>query len=312
MKVSLKKAIELLQNDHVVAVPTETVYGLAACLHSKKAIKQIFFLKKRPADNPLIVHVSCLEDIFALVKNVPPQLAAISRLWPGSLTVVLEARQNKIPDEVRAGSDFVAVRIPKHPLLLQLIKEVGPLAAPSANLSGKPSATSYQHVEDDFGESFPVLDGGSCQKGVESTIIFLTKKSWQVLRLGSLSVRKIQKYLGDLPQEKTTTTMTVPGQKYRHYAPNAHLVLAERQKINSTKKTKSTFDAVIGFDDTTTTLPLLSLGKRNAFASNLKRLYQTLRQVDAKNYHQVVVDISFDKKDLGLTLYERLERASTK
>lgn len=311
MRISLNLAQAILNSGGVVGVPTETVYGLAARVSDAKAVKKIFALKGRPADNPLIVHVATLSQIASLVTRKPILLKKLEHLWPGPLTVVLPANLQVIPNVVRAGLRTVAVRIPDHALLRQLIKKVGPLAAPSANRSGRPSPTCARHVEDDFSQVFPVLDGGSCQKGVESTVIALSDNGWSLLRLGALAAEVIEKILGPATATKSKKSPQAPGMKYRHYAPHACLVACENTAKLKSKLAKA--DAVLGFTDSYHgTKPLISLGTRGKPIANLKRLYAALRELDKLCCHYVLVDNNFPVLGLGATLMERLNKAVSK
>lgn len=313
MKIPLHTAAAILNAGGVVAVPTETVYGLAASIKFPKAVRQIFKIKGRPADNPLIVHVANLVQLKTLVKSVPKNITKIKKFWPGPLTVVLIADKKRMPKVIRAGLGTVAIRWPKHKLMQALIKKTGPLAAPSANLSGRPSPTRVRHVEHDLGADFPVLDGGACAHGVESTVIALSDAGWRVLRLGAISEESLAKSLG--PAQKAVAVQNkpeAPGQKYRHYAPSTALELCRAQnKIAGFIKSRR-FDAVLGFDDTKTNVNVVSLGRRGAFAENLKNLYEKLRLLDQKKYRRVLVDADFKYAGLGKTLAERLKKACVK
>lgn len=195
MKISFEKAKQLIRSGHVVAVPTETVYGLAASIQFPDAVTKIFDIKGRPADKPLIVHISSYAQLQEIVKTVPKSFEKIKKFWPGPLTVVFEANLEKVPEIVRAGGTTVAIRIPGHELLLKFIEQTGPLAAPSANISGHPSPTSAEDVLDNLGDDFAVLDGGACQYGVESTLIKLNDQSWELLREGAVSKADLDKSL---------------------------------------------------------------------------------------------------------------------
>jgi len=311
MRISLHLAQTILNAGGVIGVPTETVYGLAARVSDVKAVKKIFAFKGRPTDNPLIVHVASLSQIDELITQKPALLKKLEHLWPGPLSVVLPANCKRVPSFVRAGLKTVAVRIPAHALLRKLIKKVGPLAAPSANLSGRPSPTRAQHVEDDLGKAFPVLDGGCCQKGVESTVIALSDEGWSLLRSGALAVEKIQKVLGPARVAKSKKSPQAPGMKYRHYAPSAHLLACESAAQIQSKLAKA--DAVLGFSDSPHgTKPLVSLGLRGKPTMNLRRLYAALRELDQEGFRRVLVDRDFPLTGLGATLWERLNKAVSK
>ncbi len=313
MKISLHTAAAILNAGGVVAVPTETVYGLAASIKFPKAVRQIFKIKGRPADNPLIVHVASVAQLKNLVTRVPKNFSKIKKFWPGPLTLVLTADKKRVPTVIRVGLPTVAIRWPQHKMMLALIKKTGPLAAPSANLSGRPSPTRMSHVEHDLGADFPVLDGGTCVHGVESTVIALSDSGWRLLRLGAVSEDTLAKSLG--PAQKASAAKTkpeAPGQKYRHYAPRAALELCRTQNVIAQKIKAQRFDAVLGFDDTKANVSVVSLGRRGAFAENLKNLYEKLRALDQKKYRHVLVDADFKCEGLGKTLFERLHKACVK
>lgn len=313
MKLTLKQAVQVLKAGGIVAVPTETVYGLAVSLKHPRSVRRVFKLKGRPADNPLIVHIAAFADLKPLIKNISPLFSRVKKFWPGPLTIVFEANLKNVPAAVRAGLKTVAVRMPSHPVMRRLLKKTGPLAAPSANLSGKPSPTRVKHVFDDFGTDFPVLDGGSCEHGVESTVIFLKKSSWEVLRPGSITQEVLEAALKCSPQKSVfKKTTRSPGQKYRHYAPQANLKLCFDQKIFQKEKSKKIYDAVLGFSDTQTKKNLLSLGKRNDFKTNLRRLFFVLRKLDDRQFRNVLVDGDFKSQGLGRTLRERITKAEGK
>ena len=194
----IQKAIQLLSQDDLVAIPTETVYGLGGNIFSERAIRKIFELKKRPLFNPLIVHLSGAEELERYVEHVPENARLLAEhFWPGSLTFVLKKRAI-VPDLVTAGKDTVAVRVPKHATTLQLLKEAGfPLAAPSANPFGSISPTRAEHVANYFdGALAMVLDGGACQHGIESTIVGFEGEEPVIYRLGSISMEEIQEVVG--------------------------------------------------------------------------------------------------------------------
>lgn len=232
MKVSeefFNQAALLLQKGDVVAFPTETVYGLGARVFSEEAIQKIFSIKKRPSDNPLIVHISKLQDVERLALEIPKNFYLLAaRFWPGPLTMVLQKRP-EVPSIVSAGHPTIAIRMPAHPLALRLIQEVGePIVAPSANVSGRPSPTNAADVREDLGETVPlILDGGECSIGIESTVIDLTRQNPVILRPGAITRQALEEVLQTpilLATEKDP--IRSPGMKYRHYAPKAKVRLA--------------------------------------------------------------------------------------
>jgi|AntAceMinimDraft_1070359.scaffolds.fasta_scaffold46013_2 L-threonylcarbamoyladenylate synthase len=223
---AFQEAVRLLNSHHPVAIPTETVYGLAAKFDDLTAIKEVFRLKNRPLDNPLIIHISDISQLSKIVsQDISPFKKLMETFWPGPLTLVLKANVEAVPSEVRAGLDTVAVRMPNHPKALALINEVGPLVAPSANKSGYPSPTSAQHVRNDYNGLVFVLDGGKCVKGLESTILDVHQEGkQQILRPGVLGWKEF-KAVGfepivnrDFPKSEV---VRAPGMKHRHYAPLA-------------------------------------------------------------------------------------------
>ncbi|KAJ3338676.1 hypothetical protein HDU91_001145 [Kappamyces sp. JEL0680] len=248
---NIRAAKELLQHHHVVAFPTETVYGLGGNALSSRAVQEIFRAKGRPSDNPLIVHVSSMDMLKALIapRDLPVAYRDIlAAFWPGPLTILLP-RPPCIPSEVTAGQDTVAVRMPSHPLALALIDACGfPLAAPSANTSGRPSPTRAIHVYDDLKGRIPlVLDGGSCDSGVESTVLDALRSPPCILRPGGVTFEMLAPYLDGLQVYKRDfvdasleQAPTTPGMKYRHYSPNARVVLIE----NSGHGTEQQMDAL--------------------------------------------------------------------
>lgn len=226
MIVSVEKAAELIKEGRVVAVPTETVYGLAADCFNANAVKETFKTKGRPADNPLIVHISSTEQLGLLSNNVSSDARSLARrFWPGPLTLILP-KSSVVPDIVTGGLDTVAIRMPDHPLTLSLIKKTGPLTAPSANKSGLPSPTKALHVETEFRGSIPVLDGGECSIGLESTVLDLTRKPYTILRPGYVTAVAVEDVLNTKILEGSKKKVQLkgsPGTRYTHYKPSAEV-----------------------------------------------------------------------------------------
>ncbi len=228
-------AASLLKRGELVAFPTETVYGLGAPISNEGSIAKIFSVKGRPQDNPLIVHISSIEQLNDLVAEVPEMAAWLSRaFWPGALTMILK-RKASVPAGVSAGLETIAVRMPNHPLARALIEKLGePIAAPSANLSGKPSSTSAQHVLEDFQDKIAaVLDGGVCEEGIESTVISLVSDRPVLLRPGAITREEIEKVLGlkiDIHVPKRGEKPLSPGMAHRHYAPKAPIKFFQSEK----------------------------------------------------------------------------------
>lgn len=314
MLINLDESIELLKSGHVVAIPTETVYGLAASITSPKAIEQVFQLKKRPADNPLIVHIATNEQLRDLITEMPEGSEELMRaFWPGALTLIFPANMTRIPAIVRAGLPTIGIRMPRHSLTLELIKATDPLVAPSANLSGRPSSTCPEHVIEDFGENLPILAGGVCSQGVESTIVTVKEGRWKIVRLGAVSAEALQRVLGyEVWNFQDDTAVfdkdkpLCPGQKYRHYAPSARLILDSMPYAGSPK-------IVVGFDgrDYPGAEKIFRLGNVNSPNSVESNLYAVLRSLDTEGIKEAWVDINFDHHGPLRTIYERLKKAAS-
>lgn len=227
-------AAEIIKNGGLVAIPTETVYGLGADGLNEEAVKKIFIAKGRPQDNPLILHIAGPEDLEKFCHSVPEQAYLLAeRFWPGPLTMVLPAKPC-VPKRTTGGLSTVAIRCPKTEITREIIRLSGvPIAAPSANLSGKPSTTTARHVmQDHEGRIDAVVDGGPCSVGVESTIVDLTEERPRLLRPGGVTPEQLLETLGDLVVDKAVTAqisddtvVRAPGMKYRHYAPQAPVVI---------------------------------------------------------------------------------------
>ena len=230
-EISLDILAEKLRKGEVVAFPTETVYGLGADAWNADAVAKIFQLKGRPPDNPLIVHVSSLEMAGTLASGISDDARLLmDRFWPGPLALILPKRP-EVLDIVTAGLPTVAIRMPDHPIPLRLIEEAGPLAAPSANTSGRPSPTRAEHVRQDFGDEVPVIEGGSCQYGLESTVLDLSMRPYTILRPGHITQSELEQELRQ-PVRLLSNLLAAlegmsgeaprsPGMKYTHYAPDA-------------------------------------------------------------------------------------------
>ena len=229
-------AAKIIQAGGLVAIPTETVYGLGANAMDAEAVAKIFLAKGRPQDNPLIIHISCAEELNLYCHDIPEAAWLLaSHFWPGPLTMVLPVR-DCIPKQTTAGLNTVAVRCPKSEVTRALIREAGvPIAAPSANLSGKPSTTTAEHVLNDYGTDGKIdaiIDGGPCEVGVESTIVDLTGKKPRLLRPGGVTPEELTALLGELEVDRAVlgqisndAVVRAPGMKYKHYAPSAEVYI---------------------------------------------------------------------------------------
>lgn len=306
MLLNIEQAIQRLNAGDVIGLPTETVYGLAASLRFPEAIERIFSLKNRPQDNPLIIHISHLDQLLQFHPEFPPGFELLAKLfWPGPLTIVLPIDPQTIPEKVRAGLSTAAFRIPSGILALEVIENVGPIVMPSANISGTPSATKPEHVETDFGKDFPVLDGGFCARGLESTILIYGNGSWQIARQGALSQEKIAEVLEvSLYAKQTVAQPICPGQKYRHYAPRTKLV--PTQTIDPSYK-----GAIVGFSDKIypTDAKLYALGSSEDPEEIARNLYSIFRQLDVDNTSNAIIDMRLPPHGVYLTIIERIQKA---
>ena len=251
----IDKAARILNDDGVVGMPTETVYGLAGSIYSEVALHKIFKIKERPFFDPLIVHVSSVDQAKPLVKNWPKSADVLSKkFWPGPLTLVLE-KSSKVSDLITSGLSTVAIRMPRHPIALDLIKRAGsPLAAPSANKFKKTSPTTAKHVEDEFFDEVYVLDGGPCEVGLESTILFLNEKEdvveFEILRKGFINHSEIEKTLVDhhfsVKKAELKNSILVPGGMKDHYMPKKPLViLNEKSTLDDIKMSYQTYTEML-------------------------------------------------------------------
>ena len=304
MIIELEEAKDILDGGGNVIIPTETVYGLAASIESENGIGGIFRLKNRPKENPLIIHCANLNQVLNLVKDVPASFYLLAeKFWPGSLTMILLGKEN-LNTLITAGLKTVAVRIPRHSEALKLIDKTGPLVAPSANLSGKPSSTKIKHLETDFGAEFPVLKGEEPEGGVESTIIGWIKGEWVLLRYGFIPREKIEEVLGLSLND--SNLQICPGTQFRHYSPEAKIFCGERNV--------SIYDAVIGFDNRfyETAKPFYSLGRDDDPLEIAHNLFAVFRKIDEDGIEKVWIDIDLPTEGLYNTIIERILKASVK
>lgn len=321
-------AADIIKNGGLVVFPTETVYGLGADATDPKAAKAIFSAKGRPSDNPLIVHISKPEDAEKYTFTCKVYYDLAKEFMPGPLTVILKARDS-IPHDTRASLPTVAVRCPENEIARDLIKASGvPIAAPSANLSGTPSATSAKHVVDDMmGRVDMILDGGECAFGLESTIVKIeSDDEITLLRPGKITVEALEKVvskvkIADAVIDKLADGAVAlsPGMKYRHYAPTAPLLLIDGDKAKTVEYIKSeSFDkiAVIAYSDELEffkkELPraaIYEFGSREDEELQAHLLFSLLRDIDKKNYDKIYAPLP-EKSGVGLALYNRMIRAA--
>ena len=313
-------AAQLLRAGELVAIPTETVYGLAANALDAAAVAKIFAAKGRPQDNPLIVHVADAEQALPLVKAFPFTAQRLAEaFWPGPLTVILQ-RAEHIPDIVSAGLSTLALRVPAHPAAQALLRAAGiTLAAPSANRSGSPSPTLASHALDDLnGKIAAVLDGGPCTVGVESTVLDLTSETPLLLRPGGIPAGQLEAVLGQKVEMSPAVTSALPmegaapspGMKYRHYAPRAALTLVHgplQDFIGYAEHENP--DGLMAFDSDAIPegWPVLRYG--DGPEEQAKQLFARLREIDALGWQTAFVRCP-SKEGLGLAVYNRLLRAA--
>ncbi len=317
------EAASLLTSGHIAAIPTETVYGLAGSALNDDACSAIFEAKGRPADNPFIVHVSDLLMLSSVVTSLTPEAAELAkRFWPGPLTMILK-KSDEISRVATCGLDTVAVRMPSHPVANRIIAEAGiPLAAPSANLSGRPSPTSAQHVFDDMDGRIPlIVDAGSCEVGVESTVVSLAGDVPTILRPGIISLEEIREVLPDAIVARAVKSgltdgerVLSPGLKYKHYAPRAHVVLIKGDFDSYCEYVRAHAQSAayaMCFDGETELvgIPAVSYGPEDNPKIQAKRLFSTLRALDKFGADNVFARCPSDEGE-GLAVYNRLVRAA--
>lgn len=291
-------AAEIIKNGGLVGIPTETVYGLGANGLNAQAVDKIFIAKGRPNDNPLIIHIADAGDLTKYCVNIPDAAWTLAeKFWPGPLTMVLPV-SSVVPKRTTGGLDTVAVRCPKTEATREIIRLSGvPIAAPSANISGKPSTTTAQHVLHDMdGKIEAIVDGGACQVGVESTIVDLTGDTPRLLRPGGITPEQLIEVLGELTVDKAVTAqiandtvVRAPGMKYKHYAPAAEVLIVSGSREGAARYIKRHFapgNAVLCFEEE---LPLYEgynptvYGKEADPATLSAGLFAALRKLDDKN-----------------------------
>ncbi len=309
----IKKAIEILKNEELVAIPTETVYGLGGNALSSKAVAEIFRVKNRPSFDPLIIHTNSLEKVEKYVKSIPEKAMLLAReFMPGSLTLLLPKKDN-IPDLVTSGSPLVAVRLPNHPMTLELLSNLDfPLAAPSANPFGYISPTSAQHVDNQLGEKIPyILDGGSCAVGLESTIVGFEGDEAIVYRKGGLAVEAIEAVIGSVKVlNHSTSNPKTPGQLKSHYAPRTPFKIGNPDELFNQYKGKKI--GVISFSKKYEQVSLqnqIVLSASEDFSEAARNLFAGMRHLDSLNLDLIIAEL-LPEKDLGRAINDRLKRAA--
>ncbi len=318
-----EKAVELLKSDNIVGMPTETVYGLAGNALSELSVKRIFEAKGRPQDNPLIVHISEFDEIYDLVSEVPEIAKKLAeKFWPGPLTMILP-KSEKVPQCVTAGLQSVAVRCPSHKVARNLIKYSGlPIAAPSANISGKPSPTKAEHVFSDMNGKIPlVIDGGESEEGVESTVITLCGETPKLLRPGNVTLKELESVCGKVLVDdavlnplKEGEKVSSPGMKYKHYSPNAKVTIVKGdyksfcQYVNI-NKSPETYTMVFDGEGENLQVKFITYGNKNDYRSLSNHLFDCLRELDNIGAKQCFVRCPQETTD-DLAVLNRLLRAA--
>ena len=326
-KDHIKEAAIGLKAGKTVVFPTETVYGLGANGLNPEAIKKIYKAKGRPSDNPLILHISDLGWINKLAINVPKDFYTVAEnFWPGPLTVVLEANLELIPPEVNGGLDSVAIRVPGHPLALELLKLADlPVAAPSANTSGRPSPTCHEHViEDLYGRVDYIFKSGDTDLGIESTVLDMSRGKARILRPGSVTQEELSEIIEvDGFKERASGPILSPGIKYRHYQPKAPMlvILGEDVKVRDEVKKRAdlllkTYKklGILCFEEDTKFLQdlgatVVSMGYKEDLKSIANNLYKSLRAFDTLGIEYILSRGIMDSKGLGIAISNRLNKA---
>ena len=320
----VQEAAQMLKRDEVVAFPTETVYGLGANAKSDVAVKKIFEAKGRPSDNPLIIHVASPETVYSYAIDVPEIAKRLMDVfWPGPLTIILKKKEGVLSDLATAGLSTVGLRMPENKIALALIEASGlPIAAPSANLSGKPSPTKFSHVYKDMdGKVAGIIDGGATGVGVESTVLDCTGVIPEILRPGGISKEDLERVIGEVKLDpalqKEHEAPKAPGMKYKHYAPKAPMYIVEgslayiQQVINDFRKDGNRVGVLTTEEDRTfyDADIVLECGSRLDLSSVARNLYDVLRTFDDKEV-DVIVSESFPNTGIGSAIMNRLMKAA--
>jgi L-threonylcarbamoyladenylate synthase len=314
---AIEAAVTTLKNNEIIGLPTETVYGLAGNAYSEVAVQKIFALKKRPHFNPLIVHIKSAALLTSVAKNIPlVALQLADAFWPGPLSLVLE-KQDHIPDIVTGGKNTVGVRVPNHPLALELMEQLDfPLAAPSANPFGSISPTTAKHVADYFKNELDIiLDGGSCDKGIESTIVGFENGQAVLYRQGSTKVEDIEKITGPLQVRihANNESVMAPGMLSKHYAPSTTTILTD-DIASEIEKHAGKRIGILQLSPTTLPsfiIALETLSQNENLEEAAKNLYAAMHRLDHQHLDLIVVQ-KMPAVGMGLAINDKLERAATK
>jgi L-threonylcarbamoyladenylate synthase len=320
----ISQAAEIIKRGGTVAIPTETVYGLGANGLDEQAVKRIFTAKGRPQDNPLILHVADESWIERYCEDVPQEAYLLTRhFWPGPLTIILK-RRSIVPSVTTAGLPTVGMRCPKHPITNALIKAADvPIAAPSANISGRPSTTSFAHVLQDMdGKIDAIIDGGDCVVGLESTIIDLTEKPPRLLRPGGVTLEELRRVLDEIEVDEALLRSMpdgekpkAPGMKYRHYAPRAQVTVVcgyPERAAQYIRERVSDRTGVLCFDEYAFMFDkgnTRTFGRSTDLKAQAERLFDALRSFDDSDVTEIYAQCPSDE-GLGLAIANRLKKAA--
>jgi len=310
---SVKQAAEWLRKGEVVAIPTETVYGLAANAYNVSAIQKIYAVKNRPLSNPLIVHAMNMEQVKSLVSDFSPEAELLAKsFWPGPLTMILP-KAAIIPDIVTAGQQTVAVRVPSHPLTLELLSLLEfPLAAPSANKFNYISPVTAEAVSEMLGNDVPyILDGGKCQRGIESTIISFQSGGVKILRQGAVTEEQIEAVFQKPMTEQESSGHLHPGMFKKHYSPRTPLLLMDRNSDFTRLRSQKNV-AAICFTENFPSVPVkekIMLSNSGDLEEAAQHLYAVLYELDKGNYDLIIAE-KMPYKGLGKAINERLLKAA--
>lgn len=323
----MDKAVEVINQGGLVAFPTETVYGLGANGLDAESVEKIFKAKGRPSDNPLILHIYDIAQVSLLVDEIPPlALECMKRFWPGPLTMIFK-KSHVVPDIISGGLETVAIRMPDHPIALELIKRSNTtIAAPSANISGKASPTSADHVRRDLsGKIEMIIDGGSTGLGLESTVLDLSTDRPTILRPGGVTFEELNDFIPNLEIDEGIKShkdkVKSPGQKYTHYAPSQEMRLFVGSIDNIVERIKSLTKELlkdnykVGIIATEETMCLyeeglvLGLGSRNNHEEIARNLYNIIREMDDSDVDIILAE-GIETNNMGLAIMNRLTKAS--
>lgn len=315
-KENIEQAAVIIRQGGLVAFPTETVYGLGADALNEEAVGRIYEAKGRPSDNPMIVHISRASDIGQLTPFITQDMIAlIDHFWPGPLTLVVKKKPN-VPLRTTGGLETVAVRMPDHPVALELIRIAGvPIAAPSANLSGKPSPTQAQHVKEDLmGKVDAILMGGDCRVGIESTVLDLTGETPMILRPGIVTPESIEAVL-DKPVALDPSLSSVPdkdfapkapGMKYKHYAPKAQMLVVEGRR----EKVKEEIERLRALNEKLGNKVGVILFEEKAFVEAAHDFFAQLREMDNEDVDLILAGALSDTDSVGFAVMNRMLKSA--